>query len=106
MNGLDCSISLPYPMGQALRFSNNVCHQMDHLSQEGGSGFLHSIAAFNYAKEKVYILTLPHSIRELQDRIHDAVMSVNEVILHRTCDKIAFGWDKSDITCGSHIEHL
>jgi hypothetical protein len=35
-----CSISLPHPIGQALRFSNHVCHQMDRLTQGGGTAIL------------------------------------------------------------------
>jgi hypothetical protein len=61
---------------------------------------------WGYIKGKVYVPPLPQSLKELQDRICDAVMSINKNMLCRIWNEVAFRWDMHCITHGSHIEHL
>jgi hypothetical protein len=61
---------------------------------------------WGYIKDKIYVPPLPQSSRGLRERIRDAVMSVDEDILRRVWDEIAFSCGVSRIARGSHIEHL
>jgi hypothetical protein len=56
--------------------------------------------------QKVYVLPLPQSVKELLNRIRDAVMSLDEDMLRRVWDEIAFRWDVCRITRGYVIERL
>jgi hypothetical protein len=47
---------------------------------------------WGYVKDKVGVPPLPQFLRELRDRIRDAVMSI-ENILRRVWDKSVFRWD-------------
>jgi hypothetical protein len=59
-----------------------------------------------YVKDKVYDPSLPESLMKMQERIRDAVMRVDEDMLRRAWDEIAFRWDVYRASSGSHIKHL
>jgi hypothetical protein len=57
-------------------------------------------------KDIVYVRLLQQSVKELSERIHDAVMGVDEDRLRRVWDEIACRWKVCRITRGSYVEHL
>jgi hypothetical protein len=66
-----------------------------------------SVSQFwDYVKDKIYVPPPTHSLRELPDRIREAVMSVDEDTLSRVWGEITITWGLCPITRGSHIEHL
>jgi hypothetical protein len=58
-----------------------------------------------YIKNRVCVPPLLQFLRELRDRIHDAGMSVDEDMLRRVWEDVAFKWEVCRITRGSHIVH-
>ena len=61
---------------------------------------------WGFVKDKVYAPPLPANLRELRDRIREAVASVTPDMLINVWEELAFRLDVCLVTNGAHIEHL
>jgi hypothetical protein len=61
---------------------------------------------WGYIKDKVYTPPLPHSIPEIQERIVNAIATINQEILDSVWRELDYRLDICRATRGSHIEHL
>ena len=58
-----------------------------------------------YVKEKVFVLPLPASLKELQARIIEAVATTDADVIHGIWDEVADRWDNRRVTRENHTEH-
>jgi hypothetical protein len=61
---------------------------------------------WGFIKDNVYIPPMPVDLRELRDRIVNAIALVDVTFLNKLWDKLEYRLDVCHITWGSHIEHL
>lgn len=61
---------------------------------------------WGYVKDKVYIPPLPRDLRQLRQRINDAVDTIDHDMLGRVWQELDYRADVCRVTRGAHIEHL
>jgi hypothetical protein len=61
---------------------------------------------WGYVKDQVYQPLMPQSLRELQERILQAIANVGESQLWRTWEKLEYRFDVCRVPNGADIEHL
>jgi hypothetical protein len=57
---------------------------------------------WGYVKDKVYVPPLPRDLKEVRERITNAVASISMDDLVKVCDELEY----SRVTHGAHIENL
>jgi hypothetical protein len=86
---------------QFQRLHNNGCGQ-------GGKGYVdvHMCLSVNSVKDSVYLPPIPMSLKELCDRITNALQTITADMLHRVWDEFDYRVDVCRVTQGAHIEGL
>ena len=66
----------------------------------------HSYECFlwGFVKDSVYVPPLPMSLKELRDRITQALQTITADMLHRVWDEFDYSVDVCRVTQGAHIE--
>jgi hypothetical protein len=61
---------------------------------------------WGFVKDRVYVPSLPMSLKELRDRITHALQTITADMLHRVWDEFDYRVDVCRVTQGVHIEGL